>query len=180
MAVVIAAVLIHRGVFRTSPTGTRAPAAAIPVTLGTVSQSDIPIRLSGTGSVQASQSVIVRVRVDGELDKVAFTEGQDVRKGDVLATIDPRPLQAQLAATQAQKARDEASLTAALKDLARYTTLVAQDSIQRQTLDTQQATVGQLKASVAADQAQIDNATVQLGYTTIRAPISGRTGIRML
>ncbi|HEY5365865.1 MAG TPA: efflux RND transporter periplasmic adaptor subunit [Casimicrobiaceae bacterium] len=180
-AVVVAAALLY-GHWRHArqAAAPRAAAAAVPVTIATVTAADVPIRLSGTGSVQASQSVTVRVRVDGQLDKVAFTEGQDVRKGDLLATIDPRPLQAQLASAQAQKAHDEATLTAALKDLERYTTLVAQDSIQQQTLDTQKATVGQLKASVASDQAQIDNATVQLGYTTIRSPIDGRTGIRML
>lgn len=180
-AVIVAAALVYGNHRRASEAGaTRAPAAAIPVTLGTVVAADVPIRLAGTGSVQASQSVTVRVRVDGQLDTVAFTEGQDVRKGDVLARIDPRPLQAQLASAQAQKSRDEASLTSAQKDLERYTVLVEQDSIQQQTLDTQKSTVGQLKASIAADQAQIDNATVQLGYTTIVSPINGRTGIRML
>jgi len=180
-AVVVAAVLVY-GHWRHAreAAAPRAAAAAVPVTIATVTAADVPIRLSGTGSVVASQSVTVHVRVDGQLDKIAFTEGQNVRKGDLLATIDPRPLQAQLASAQAQKAHDEATLTAALKDLERYTTLVAQDSIQQQTLDTQKATVGQLKASVASDQAQIDNATVQLGYTTIRSPIDGRTGIRML
>ncbi len=152
----------------------------IPVVTATAAKEDVPIFLSGIGTVQAAQSVTVKVRVDGQLDKVAFTEGQDVKGGDLLAQIDPRPFQAQLDQALAQKARDEATLANALKDLERYTTLVAQDSIQKQTLDTQTATVSQLKAGIQSDQAQIDNAKVQLAYTTIRAPVSGRTGIRLV
>jgi multidrug efflux system membrane fusion protein len=178
---VAALVAVAAVAYRARAADTDKPAApAIPVTLGTVTRADVPIRLAGTGSVLASQSVLVKVRVDGQLDKVLFTEGQDVKAGQVLALIDPRPLQAALESAQAQKAHDEALLAAAQKDLERYTTLVAQDSIQQQTLDTQKATVGTLKASLMADQAAIDNATVQLGYTTIRSPLNGRTGIRMV
>ena len=153
---------------------------AIPVVTGNVAQEDVATYITGVGTVQAAQSVTVRARVDGQLDRIAFNEGQDVRQGELLAQIDPRPLQAQLDQAQAQKARDEASLAAALKDLERYSTLVSQGSLQRQALDTQQATANQLRASVQADQALIDNARVQLGYTTIRAPISGRTGMRLI
>lgn len=163
--------------------GAKAPArdaAAVPVVIATVAQEDVASYLFGIGTVQSAQSVTVRVRVDGQLDKVAFTEGQDVKQGELLAQIDPRPYQALLNQALAQKARDEASLTAALKDLDRYTRLVTQGAIQQQALDAGQATVSQLKASLQSDQAQIDNAQVQLGYTTIRAPISGRTGMRLV
>jgi multidrug efflux system membrane fusion protein len=103
-----------------------------------------------------------------------------VKQGELLAQLDPRPFQAQLDQALAQKARDEASLVAAQKDLARYSSLVTQGMIQRQALDAGQATVDQLRASLQSDQAQIDNARVQLGYATIRAPLSGRTGMRLV
>jgi membrane fusion protein, multidrug efflux system len=163
--------------------GANSPAsesAAIPVVTATVAQEDIASYLLGIGTVQSAQTVTVKVRVDGQLEKVAFTEGQDVKRGVLWAQIDPRPYQAQLNQTLAQKARDEASLTAAVKDLERYTTLVGQGLIQRQTVDAEQATVDQLKASLQSDQAQIDNARVQLGYTSIRAPVDGRTGMRLI
>jgi multidrug efflux system membrane fusion protein len=157
-----------------------APSKAIPVVTALAAQEDMPMYLSGIGTVQPAQSVTVKTRVDGQLQKVAFTEGQDVREGDLLAQIDPRPYQALLDQAVAQKARDQANLTAAQRDLERYKTLVAQDSLQQQTLDTQQSTVDQLRASLQSDQAQIDNARVQLGYTTIQAPVRGRTGLRLV
>jgi multidrug efflux system membrane fusion protein len=178
-AIVIAFVIWWLMFHRTAST---APASvqAVPVVTTTVARENVPLYLSGIGTVLAAQSVTVRVRVDGELQRVAFTEGQDVREGDLLAQIDPRTFQAQLNQAIALKAHDEASLASARKDLERYRTLVAQDSIQQQTLDTQQSTVNQLAASVQSDQAQIDNARVQLGYTTIRSPLRGRTGIRLV
>jgi multidrug efflux system membrane fusion protein len=179
---VLLGALVLQAVLRPAQ-GANSPAsepAAIPVATAAVTQEDIASYLPGIGTVQSAQTVTVKVRVDGQLEKVAFSEGQDVKQGDLLAQIDPRPLQAQLNQALAQKARDEASLTAALKDLERYTTLVAQGLIQRQTVDAQQSTVDQLKASVQADQAQIDNARVQLGYTSIRAPLNGRTGMRLI
>ncbi|MGE0115201.1 MAG: efflux RND transporter periplasmic adaptor subunit [Steroidobacteraceae bacterium] len=153
---------------------------AVPVITSKVTQEDVASYRTGIGTVQPMQSVTIKARVDGQLEKVAFTEGQDIKQGDLLAQIDPRPYQTQLNQALAQKAHDEASLTAALKDLDRYTKLVAQGVIQRQTLDAQQATVDQLKANLQSDQAQIENARVQLGYTTIRSPVNGRAGMRLI
>jgi multidrug efflux system membrane fusion protein len=158
----------------------KAAAAAVPVITAIASEEDIPVYLSGIGTVTPVYSVTVKVRVDGQLEKVAFAEGQEVRSGDLLAQIDPRPFEAQLEQALAQKARDEAQLKNSLLDLDRYTTLWKQDSVSRQIYDTQTATVAQLKATVQADQAQIDTAKLQLAYTTIRAPISGRTGGRLV
>ncbi|MBS0319328.1 MAG: efflux RND transporter periplasmic adaptor subunit [Proteobacteria bacterium] len=173
-ALVAVVVVLHHRAARAAPP---APTSAVPVTLGTVTRTSVPVRVTGTGTVQASQSVTVRTRVDGELQKVAFTEGDDVKRGQLLAQIDPRTFEATLASARAQKARDEATLAAARKDLERYKVLVAQDSIQQQTLDTQTATVAQLQAAVQADDAAIATAAVQLGYTSIRSPIDGRAGI---
>ncbi len=181
IAAVVVGILLWRMILGRGDTADKtAQPPTIPVVMATAAQENLPIFLTGIGTVQAAQSVTVRVRVDGQLDKVAFVEGQDVKTGDLLAQIDPRPFKAQLDQAVAQKARDEATLANAVKDLERYTTLVAQDSIQMQTLDTQKATVAQLKATVQSDQAQIDNAKVQLDYTTIRAPVSGRTGLRLV
>jgi membrane fusion protein, multidrug efflux system len=152
---------------------------AVSVTTAIAAAERMPIVATGIGTVTPVYSVLVKTRVDGQLDKVAFTEGQNVRAGDLLAHIDPRAFQAQLAQLQAQKARDEAQLNNSIADLDRYTTLLEQDSIARQQVDAQRATVEQLKATVKLDQAQIDNARVQLGYTTIRAPVAGRTGVRL-
>jgi multidrug efflux system membrane fusion protein len=181
VAVVVAAVVVRTMLHHADAANKAAvQPAAVQVVTTAAAKENVPIFLPAIGTVQAAQSVTVKVRVDGQLDKVAFNEGQDVKEGDLLAQIDPRPYQAQLDQAVAQKARDEATLANALTDLERYTTLVAQDSIQTQTLDTQKATVGQLKASLQSDQAQIDNAKVQLAYTTIRSPVSGRTGLRLV
>lgn len=156
------------------------PPPPIPVTTAVAQSGDVPIYLDGIGTVQAYNAVTVRAQVDGTLSKISFVEGQDVKAGDVLAQIDPRPLRAQLAQAVATRARDAALLANARLDLQRYTTLVAQDSIATQQLDTQRALVAQYAATVATDQAQIDYAQVQLGYTTIVSPISGRTGVRQV
>ncbi len=177
---VVSGLVIFRTGFFAKPAAPRVAAAAIPVITTTAAEEDIPIYLSGIGTVTPVYSVTVKVRVDGQLDSVAFTEGQNVRAGDLLAQIDPRPFQTQLEQAQAQKARDEALLKNGTLDLERYTTLWKQDSVSRQTLDTQSATVAQLKATVQADQAQIETAKLQLAYSTIRAPISGRTGGRLV
>ena len=158
----------------------RTASPAVPVVTAVAREEDVPVYLSGIGNVTPLYSVTVKVRVDGQLDSVAFVEGQNVKAGDLLAQIDPRPFQAQYQQAQAQKARDEALLKNSQIDLDRYSLLWQQDSISKQTYDTQRASVEQLKATVQADQAQVDNARLQLDYATVRAPISGRTGARLV
>jgi membrane fusion protein, multidrug efflux system len=153
---------------------------AVPVVEGKVAQKDVPIYVDGLGTVQAFNTVTVHVRVDGELKKVAFVEGQDVHAGDLLAQIDPDPFQTALEQTVAKKAQDEAQLANAQLDLKRDTDLVQQKIATQQTYDTQKALVDQLVATVKADQAAIDSAKVQLDYTTITSPLDGRTGIRQV
>lgn len=152
----------------------------VEATTALVTQRDMPIYLSGVGTVTANASVIVRTRIDGQLNKVAFIEGQDVKAGQLLAQIDSRALQAQLEQAQAQKAKDQSLRSNAKLDLQRYTLLRQQDAATQQTLDTQKALVTQLEASIQTDDAQISYAKVQLSYTTISAPISGRVGARLV
>jgi multidrug efflux system membrane fusion protein len=158
----------------------KADDAPVQVVTAAVRTQDMPILRTGLGTVAATYSVTVKARVDGQLDAVGFTEGQDVRKGQVIARIDPRTFQATLMQAQAQRAKDEATLANARVDLQRYTTLAAQDAATQQQLDTQKALVKQLEATVKADDAQVNSAQVQLGYTTIAAPISGRAGARLV
>ena len=162
-----------------------APAAAqgpprILVSVTPVKRTDFPVVLEGLGQVQAYNTVTVRARVDGQVLKIAFNEGQNVKAGDLLATIDPRPFQATLDQAKAKKAQDEANLANAKLDLQRYATLAKQSYATQQQLDTQNSLVNQLVAQIAADAAAIDSAQVQLDYTTIRAPISGRVGFRLI
>ena len=152
----------------------------IPVTFSRVQLADFPVYLNGLGTVQAYNTVTVRSRVDGEITKIAFKEGQIVKEGDFLVQIDPRPFQAALDQATAKKAQDEASLKNAQLDLKRFTDLARQDFASRQQVDTQQATVDQFTAQIRGDQAAIDNAKTQLSYTTINAPISGRIGFRLV
>jgi membrane fusion protein, multidrug efflux system len=154
--------------------------AVIPVVAGEVAQRDVPIYLTGLGSVIAFNTATIKPQIDGKLIKINFQEGQDVKAGDVLALIDPRPFEATLRQMEANQKRDQAQLVNARADLQRYFDLAKRDFASRQSVETQQAQVGQLEASVAADQAQIDNARVNLDYTTIRAPFDGRTGIRIV
>jgi multidrug efflux system membrane fusion protein len=152
----------------------------IPVQAATATKADVPIYETGLGNVQAFNTVTVKVRVDGELQKVDFTEGQMVKAGDLLAQIDPRPFQAALDQAIAKKAQDEAQLGNAKVNLQRDENLVVHQFATQQTVDNEKAQVAQLEAAIQGDDAAIENARVQLGYTTIVSPISGRTGIRLI
>jgi multidrug efflux system membrane fusion protein len=169
-----------------APSGNPAPAAAkpaapIPVKVAAAQAEDVPIFLTGIGTIQAFNTVNVQSRVDGEITEIKFTEGQDVKQGDVLAIIDPRPLQAQLEQQIAMQQKDQALLDGATVDMERYDALIQKGgAVARQVVDQQHALVNQYRAQVKNDEAQIDYARTQLGYTTIRAPISGRLGIRQL
>jgi membrane fusion protein, multidrug efflux system len=154
--------------------------APIPVTIQSVQNSDFPVYLNGLGTVQPYNTVTVRSRVDGQVIKVGFRQGQMVNEGDLLVQIDPRPFQAALEQSQAKKAQDEANLKNAQLDLERFKTLAVQDYASRQQLDTQQAKVDQLVAQIKGDQAAIDSAETQLSYATIRSPLSGKTGFRLV
>jgi len=158
----------------------QATAPAVPITDGRAEIRDVPIWLSGIGSVQPLNAVTVKVRVDGQLDRAAFTEGQDVHKGDVLAQIDPRSFRAQLKQAQANKAKDEAQLANARLDLERSARLEAKGVASKQSLDTQRAQVAALAATLEADQAAIEMAQLQLEFSTITAPLDGRTGLRLV
>jgi len=171
-------------VFGRSAHANKAPAnTAVPVvqiTSAPVQSLTVPIYQSGIGTVTAAQTVTVKARVDGQLDQVSFSEGQDVKAGQLLAQIDPRTLQAQLAQVQAQRAKDVALLGNERNDLKRYSTLIDEDAATQQQVDTQTALVAQLEAAIKTDEAQINYAQVQLGFTRITAPIDGRVGARLV
>jgi multidrug efflux system membrane fusion protein len=141
-------------------------------------RTDVPVYLEGLGTVQAFYTVTVTARVDGELQKVGFVEGQTVKKGDLIGQIDPRPFQAALDQAMAAHDKDVAQLASAKADMDRFELLAPQNLASKQTLDAQHALVGQLQAQIKGDQANIDNARTQLSYTTIVSPIQGKTGIR--
>jgi multidrug efflux system membrane fusion protein len=181
--IVVLAGAAAAGLWHRAPSDTgsaRAPPPPIQVSVAQAKTQDVPIYLSAPGTVQAWNTVAVRSQIDGKLTAVNFIEGQDVRAGDALAQIDTSALQATLDQAIAKKAEDEAQLAAAEKDLERDQVLVQRQAIPQQTLDQQQAKVGQLKATVDADQATIASARVQLGYATITAPTDGRVGLRQL
>ncbi len=163
-----------------SKTASRPAARAIPVVTATARRGSVGVYLNGLGLATAFNTVTVRTRVDGELIKVAFEEGQLVHAGDLIAKIDPRPYQVQLEQAEGQMARDEATLNNAKVDLNRYQVLMSQDAIPKQQLDTQVATVRQSEGAIKSDQATIDSAKLQLVYCDIHSPLSGRIGLRMV
>src|SRR3984893_10653837 len=166
--------------FLAKPAAPRPAAVRVPVSAITAQRSDVPIYLNGIGTVQAFNSVLVKSRVDGQIVKINFSEGKDVRAGDLLVEIDPRPFQAALEQAQANKLKDEAQLANSRLDLARSGQLAAANHVSKQQLDTVGALVAQLEATVKADQAVIDMAQNQLGYSRIKSPIDGRAGTRLV
>jgi multidrug efflux system membrane fusion protein len=156
------------------------PPAATPATVAPVEKADFPVYLKGLGVVQPFNTVTVRSRVDGEVIRIGFKQGEMVKEGDIIAEIDPRPYQAALDQAVAKKAQDESNLANARLDLARFTDLAKQNFATRQQLDTQKANVTSLEQQIKGDEGAIDNARTQVAYTTIRAPISGRTGFRLV
>jgi multidrug efflux system membrane fusion protein len=152
----------------------------IPVSVGTVTRQDVPLWLHGLGTVQAFNSVQLRPKVDGTLLEVPVAEGQIVKQGDLLAVLDARPYQAVLDAAMAKKGQDQAQLSNAQADLARYASLARQDFASRQQLDTQQALVKQFTATIAGDVAQIEAAQLNVSYCYITAPFQGRVGLRTI
>ena len=156
------------------------PTRVQPVLASVATASDLNVVQNGLGTVSALRVATVKARVDGLLQNVLFQEGQIVRAGDVLAEIDPKPLQVQLSQVEGQLARDQAQLNNAKLDLERYRTLLAQDSVSKQQLDSQESLVRQFEGTVKIDQAQLDNAKLQLSYTRVTAPIHGRLGLRLV
>ncbi len=152
----------------------------VPVVVATAQRGDLPVYFNGIGTVTAFNTVTVRSRVDGQLTSVAFREGQFVHEGELLAQIDPRPFQVQLAQAQGQLAKDQALRRDAEVNLERFKLLFKEGVIPQQQLDTQDALVGQFDGAIASDQSQIDNAKLQLTYSRITAPISGRIGLRLV
>ncbi len=155
-----------------------APAAAVPVNAGYAVRMDFPIRVASVGTVQALNTVDVKVRVDGQVQRIAFREGQDVRAGELLAQLDQGPLTAQLHQAEAAQRKDQASLDNARLDLARYSKLVGMGATTSQIVDTTRAQVESLAATVAADAALVQSDRLQLGFTTLSAPFAGRVGVR--
>jgi RND family efflux transporter MFP subunit len=180
IAVAGLAVLIAVGVwFSTRPTEKKVSApAAVPVQVINVIEEDVPRYVTGIGSVLSLQSVVIRPQVDGILTKLLVKEGQQVKRGDLLATIDDRSIRAALEQAKAQLSQSQAQLDVAQVDLKRYKLLTVDNSISKQQYDQQQALVNQLKATVLGNQASINASQVQLSYTQIRSPVTGRVGIR--
>ncbi|HXB54763.1 MAG TPA: MdtA/MuxA family multidrug efflux RND transporter periplasmic adaptor subunit [Vicinamibacteria bacterium] len=154
--------------------------AAVPVIVASAERRDVPVYLAGLGTITAFNTVTVRTRVDGQIVQVAFREGQEVHKGDLLLVIDPRPFEVQLSQAQAALARDQAQLADARLNLERDRDLLAQGILPQQQMDSQRALVQQLEGSGQVDQSQIDNARLQLIYCRITAPVGGRVGLRLV
>jgi membrane fusion protein, multidrug efflux system len=153
---------------------------AVPVSVAPVSRQDVPIILTGLGTVQAYNTVTLKTRVDGQIMSVNFREGQDVRKGQLLAVIDPRPYEVALETAKANLARDEAQLGTAKANLARSQALLSAGVVAQQDFDAQKASAGQFEGTVQADKAAIDNAKLNLAYSRITSPIDGRIGLRLV
>ncbi|MHB8499837.1 MAG: MdtA/MuxA family multidrug efflux RND transporter periplasmic adaptor subunit [Candidatus Acidiferrales bacterium] len=194
LGVIIVGIWYYRGARSTSEAGGNAAAGAggkgrggpgtagftVPVVVATAEKGDLPVYLIGLGTVTAFNTVTVRSRVDGQIVKVNFTEGQFVHQGDALIEIDPRPYQVMLEQAEGQLAKDQAQLHDVQVDFERYQLLFNEGVVPKQQVDTQQAQVGQYQGAIKADQATIDNAKLQLVYAHITAPISGRVGLRLV
>ncbi|HLH97055.1 MAG TPA: efflux RND transporter periplasmic adaptor subunit [Xanthobacteraceae bacterium] len=180
MAVLVAVAMTAFFRHERPPAKAPRPAAAVPVTVATAAQENVPIYLSALGTVQAWNTISVHTQVDGTLDAVNFTQGQEVHKGDVLARIDPRALQATLDQAIAKKGEDQAQLVDYQKDLARFKNLASKSFETQQNVDAQQAKVDAEQATIQADQAAIESAQTQLSYATITSPIDGVTGFRQV
>jgi len=193
LGLIVAGIWYYRGTHATSEAGANVPPGGAgkggpgffmtgpaPVVVTTAQKGDLPVYLIGLGSAAAFNTVTVRSRVDGQIVKVNFTEGQFVHEGDALIEIDPRPYQVMLEQAEGQLAKDQAQLHDVQVDFERYTLLYNEGVIPKQQVDTQQAQVGQFQGSIKADQATIDNAKLQLVYARITAPISGRVGLRLV
>jgi multidrug efflux system membrane fusion protein len=172
--------LTHTGPFQRPPPPAAAPPPPAPIVAGAVAQHDVPIYLTGVGTVIAYNTVVVRSQIQGQIISINFTEGQTVKTGDLLAQIDPRPYQAQIDQLTATRDRDQAQLANAQANLSRYAQLANKGWATPQLLDTQKAQVAQVQDAVKADEALIDAAKVQLGYTRLTSPIDGVVGIRQI
>jgi multidrug efflux system membrane fusion protein len=175
LALAILGIVIHL-VSANKPEKARGREAVVPVLAGTVGQKAVPVQLLAIGKVEAYATVSIKIRVTGELTQVHFREGQEVKKGDLLFTIDPRPYQAALDEAQARLERDTALLAKAEKDAERYSQLVKGDYVSADRYEQARSSADALRATVAADKAQVDSARLQLGYCYIRSPLTGRTG----
>jgi len=175
----LAIVAVNRAADKPGAPASPSSPQAVRVETAVATRRDVPVLVEGLGTVQAFYTVTVSPRVDGELVKLGFVEGQMVKPGDLLAQIDPRPYQAAFDQAIAAKFKDAAQLQNARRDLERYVKLAPEDFTSQQTLETQRSLVAQLEAQVVGDQAVIDNARTQLDYTAMRSPIRGRTGIRL-
>ena len=160
--------------------GAARPAVSQPVMADVAAEMPAPIQVTAIGSVQSIATVMIKSRMDGQIAQVHFREGQEIKEGDLLLQIDPRPYQASLAQAEATKQKDEAQLAGAQADLERYAQLVPSGHQTRQSYDQQKALVAQLQATIKADAAQIETAKLNLGYTDIRSPIDGRLGARLV